>query len=346
MSLSKQDMPEGRSLSALAVLIVLMGITVFSQGSGLSFGGALQSFQGSFSIVLVGAPVITAITVLKNGLKAHKVHLFSRAAISWRVWRTGFGSLSPKRFRGLKWVVLSVAGTSFLINLGGPVAVRELGSGQAAAITTLGSLMAGGFALKFAPQWIVRGVVLIAVILAAKLSGEGGVSTLGYVGAACAGSHTWNLPRVLVRLKPLQDEGIVVANLISAPFVLAVAWGWDKEQGVTWRWGTPEIVGALLAGILVMVIPVFLQNQAVKLGMREQDQGAMAAMATPLHALAGGVLSPLTAKITGQAAVLPTVDHVFLYAIVFGAALCAPLMPTDSWKPKEADNVRSAAATP
>lgn len=340
MSLSKRDM----SRSAPTLVIVLMISVVCSQGSGLSRGGALKSFQGSFSIVLVGAPIITVVTILKNGLKAHGLRLFSRAAFVPRVWWTGLKSLSPKRLWDLKWAILSLAGTSYLINMGGVVAVRELGSGQAAAITTVFSLLVGACTLRYAPQWLVRLAVVFLVFLAARLSGEGGASTLGYVAAACAGSHMWNLPKRLVRLNPKQDEGLAVANLISAPFVLVSAWGWDSHQGVTWEWGSTEIAGALFPGLLVMVIPVFLQNWAAKLGMVEQDQGAMAAMAAPLHALAGWILSPVTPAITGQAAVLPTLDQGAVFVIVFVVALLAPLMPkVDTSRPKVTDTMRPAA---
>jgi hypothetical protein len=319
----------------------LMIIVVVCQGAGLALSAALKSFQGSFAIVGVGTPIVTVVTIAKKGLKACDERLSVKALRSPEVWRQGVRSLRWSLLSGSqKKAVLLLALTSALINLGGPVAVRELGSGMNASFSTAGGLLAGALALRFAPQWLARGVVLTAVVFAAISAGHGNFTIFGLVAALCAASHMFNLPKQIVVLGEKRDEGLTWANLISAPFVLPGTFLWDHFQGVSWAWGGKEIFGAVCAGLLVMVIPIFLQNAAEARGMKEQDMGALASLSSPLHALVGLVLSPVTLALTGKAAVLPTFSQWGFFAIVAGTAVAVPFMPKDnSWKRAQSEPV-------
>jgi len=319
----------------------LMIIVVVCQGAGLALSAALKSFQGSFSIVGVGTPIVTVVTIVKKGLKACDERLSVEALRSPEVWRQGVRSLRWSLLsRGQKKAVLLLALTSALINLGGPVAVRELGSGMNASFSTAGGLLAGALALRFAPQWLARGVVLTAVVFAAVSAGHGNFTIFGLVAALCAASHMFNLPKQIVVLGEKRDEGLTWANLISTPFVLPGTFLWDHYQGVSWAWGGKEIFGAVCAGLLVMVIPIFLQNAAEARGMKEQDMGALASLSSPLHAVVGLVLSPVTLALTGKAAVLPTLPQWGFFAIVAGTAVAVPFMPKDnSWTRAQSEPV-------
>lgn len=317
-----------------------MIVVVLSQGSGLALSAALKNFQGSFSIVLVGTTIVTVVTVLKKGARACGFERVTFAAVtSPDVWREGVRSLRWSLFtRNEKVAIISLAVTSALINLGGPLAVRELGNGVNAAFSTAGALAAGALALRFFPQWLGRGIVLTAVVFAAVASGQGTLSILGLVAALCAATHMWNLPKRVVRLGDKSDEGLTVANLISAPFVLIGTWSWDHSQGISWEWGTKELIGALCAGLLVMVIPVFLQNAAGARGVKEQDMGALSSLASPLHATVGVILAPVTLALTGKEPVLPTNNQWGFFVIVALAALAVPFMPKDnSWKKAQSE---------
>ncbi|MGI5416797.1 hypothetical protein [Actinomadura luteofluorescens] len=325
-----------------------MIVVVASQGSGLALASSLVSFQGSFSIVSVGTTVVLVITVLKNGMKACGMHMswkdmrMNLATVSSPdVWREGLRSLRWSLFtRSQKSAICSLAVTSALINLGGVVAVRELGNGMNAAFSTAGALAAGALALRFAPQWLARGVVLTAVVFAAFEAPDGKFNVLGLIAAVCAASHMWNLPKRVVRLGDKSDEGLTVANLISAGPVLLGTFLWDRSQGITWEWGGKEIIGAVCAGLLVMAIPVFLQNFAGSRGVTEQDQGALSSLSSFVHPVVGVVLAPVTLALTGKGPILPTTNQWGFFIIVALAAVAAPLMPKDKrWKTQQAGPV-------
>ncbi|SNR51212.1 hypothetical protein [Actinomadura mexicana] len=342
MSPLKQD-GQGGLTAVMSRLGMFMGfgamiVVVISQGSGLALGSALKSFQGSFSIVLVGTVIVTIVTVLKNGMRARGMHLSVAAVSTPEVWREGLRSLRWSLFtRGQRDAIFSLAVTSALINLGGVVAVRELGNGVNAAFSTAGALAAGALLLRFAPQWLLRFAVLTAVVFAAIGTGQGNLSLLGLVAALCAASHMWNLPKRVVRLGDKSDEGLTWANLISAPPVLIGTFWWDHSQGVSWEWGGKEIFGAVCAGLLVMVIPVFLQNWAGSRGVSEQDMGALSSLSSPLHAVVGVVLAPVTLALTGKEPVLPTFNQWGFFIIVAAVAIIAPQLPKDNrWKIQQA----------
>jgi len=329
----------------------LMVIVVMCQGAGLALGAALKSFQGSFSIVGVGTPITAVVTVVKKGTKARGERITLAALISPDVWREGIKSLRWSNFtRAQQWVIIGLAVSSAAINLGGPLAVREIGPGLNASFSTAGGLLAGLLLLRFAPQWVARGVVLAAVVFAAFEGGQGDFSTLGLVAAVAAASHMWNLPRSVARLGNKSDEGLTLANLISAPFVLVGTFGWDRLQGVSWQWGTKELIGAVCAGVLVMVIPIFLQNAAEARGLKEQDMGALQSLASPVHALMGVLLTPITLALTGKVPDVPTLSQWGFFIVVAGTAIAVPWMPKDnSWKKAQSErdeaNARVAELT-
>lgn len=312
---------------------LLMLLVVMSVGAGLAMAAAFVApegeftTQGTFSIVFVGTSLVSVYTILRSGVKTHPMQ-FRLALLSREVWLAGLRALRWSEFdRRQKREIVSLAVTSAMINFGGPLAVQYLGNGLAAGIQTCGSLAVGLLAMRLLQHWLARSIAFVAVLMAA-LNGSGGdINMIGLVAALGPAIHMWNLPKRVVSLRPKQHEGLALANIISAPFVLPGTILWDTSRGVSWAWGWKEIVAALCAGVLVMAIPVFLQNFAADRGMPDSEQGAMAALSSPVHAAVGFVLSPVTRFFTGTDPLLPTMEQVAFFVILAMSALLAAVLP-------------------
>ena len=266
----KHRRPDRRRRLAGAALVVA---NLFSAGTGYAivteaFGTGLVVLDAAAPMQLAGS-IALAVLMCCTGRSP-----FIR--YSGRMW----------------WMIGRLAVGNAVVSVAYPLGGQILSLGGVAVAAVIGGLLVGlakvlrhGNTAWTRKHLLGRLVVLGGVLWFAQ-PGHIPLNPLGLGCAALVAVCTWNIVTALGRLakENLEDRGAALGNLLSVPLLLPAVFAIRGTE-----WVRPDLfIGAGLAGLLTLFLPVLLLNAALR-RTTERDVGAVQSLTSPVYALVGQI---------------------------------------------------------